>query len=244
LSLLFLFSIDQVFVPLPFPTGDFSAPKCLTTPAITKYSHTCSIFSLTSRILPVLLPSLRANHGWLSLRVPYTTPTVDYIPLGIAIRYILGALTCRPDSNLFKFGPQALSHFESRLSEWQPLCQAFLRLPHLMEAHPELSGSIHRAIASAGDGSDSKVDLQSLAVRIGAEPLTVFARPSRKQCGGATGGCDGPNSFHHQQFGPKQFRCEAVGDAQSPYRRVSSPPLGSDPIKHGARDLLQQTVPC
>src|ERR1700733_15102277 len=77
---------------------------------------------------------------------------VDYIPLGIAIRYILDALTCPPESNLFKFGLQALSRFESRLSEWQPLCQALLRLPHLMEARPELAGSIHRAIASAGDG--------------------------------------------------------------------------------------------
>jgi CCR4-NOT transcription complex subunit 1 len=106
---------------------------------------------------------------------------VDYIPLGIAIRYILDALTCAPDSNLFKFGLQALSRFESRLSEWQPLCQALLRLPHLIEARPELAGSIHRAIASAGDGGDSKVDLRSLAVGIGSEPLPVFTaiRPDR-----------------------------------------------------------------
>lgn len=98
---------------------------------------------------------------------------VDYIPLGIAIRYILDALTCPPESNLFKFGLQALSRFESRLSEWQPLCQALLRLPHLMEARPELAGSIRRAIASAGDG-DSKVDLRNLTASIGAEPLVVF----------------------------------------------------------------------
>ena len=98
---------------------------------------------------------------------------VDYIPLGIAIRYILDALACSPDSNLFKFGLQALSRFESRLSEWQPLCQALLRLPHLMEARPELSGTIHRAIASAGESTNSNVDLRNLSVG-GAEPLPVF----------------------------------------------------------------------
>ena len=71
---------------------------------------------------------------------------VDYISLGIAIRYIFDTLTCPPDNNLFKFGLQALSHFENRLSEWQPLCHALLRLPHLMEARPELAGSIHQPL--------------------------------------------------------------------------------------------------
>ena len=108
---------------------------------------------------------------------------VDYIPLGIAIRYILDALTCAPETNLFKFGLQALSRFENRLSEWQPLCQALLRLPHLMEARPELAGSIHRAIANAGDGGDSKIDLRNLAAGIGTEPLVVFTaiQPDRHE---------------------------------------------------------------
>ena len=33
---------------------------------------------------------------------------VDYIPLGIAIRYVLDALQCPPETNLFKFGVGAL----------------------------------------------------------------------------------------------------------------------------------------
>jgi CCR4-NOT transcription complex subunit 1 len=43
-----------------------------------------------------------------------------------------------------------------------------------MEARPELAGSIHRAIASAGDGGDSKIDLRNLAAGIETEPLVVF----------------------------------------------------------------------
>ncbi|KAF8502451.1 Not1-domain-containing protein [Gautieria morchelliformis] len=71
---------------------------------------------------------------------------VDYIPLGIAIRYILDALQCPPDTNLFKFGVQALSRFESRLPEWQPLCEKLLQIPHLLEARPDLADSARRAL--------------------------------------------------------------------------------------------------
>ena len=95
---------------------------------------------------------------------------VDYIPLGIAIRYILDALTCPPETNLFKFGIQALSRFDSRLSEWQPLCQALLRINHLAEERPDLAASIHRAVTVAGEGAVSDAPL------VGAvpDPTPVF----------------------------------------------------------------------
>ncbi|KAJ8507174.1 hypothetical protein ONZ45_g10423 [Pleurotus djamor] len=76
---------------------------------------------------------------------------IDYIPLGIAIRYILDALQCPPETNLFKFGIQALSQFESRLSEWQPLCEALLKIPQLAEARPDLILSIQHALSTAQD---------------------------------------------------------------------------------------------
>lgn len=71
---------------------------------------------------------------------------VDYIPLGIAIRYVLDALQCPPDTNLFKFGVQALSRFESRLPEWQPLCEKLLQIPHLLDARPDLADNARRAL--------------------------------------------------------------------------------------------------
>lgn len=93
---------------------------------------------------------------------------VDLIPFGIALRYVVDALSCPPETNLFKFGLQALARFESRLAEWQPLCQALSGIPHLMEARPDLAATIHRAIASGSDGSNG--DLGVLA----ADPTPVF----------------------------------------------------------------------
>ncbi len=98
---------------------------------------------------------------------------VDYIPLGITIRYVLDALNCPADTNLFKFGIQALARFESRLSEWQPLCHALLKIPHLLEARPDLAASINRAIAN-GTGGSVPTDLRSLTGSV-SEPPPVFS---------------------------------------------------------------------
>ncbi|KAI0781233.1 Not1-domain-containing protein [Trametes elegans] len=98
---------------------------------------------------------------------------VDFIPLGIAIRYVLDALSCPPETNLFKFGLQALSRFESRISEWQPLCQELLKLPHFLEARPDLGVTLTRALAN-GDGTSSSADLRTLQAAPMAEPPPVF----------------------------------------------------------------------
>ena len=82
---------------------------------------------------------------------------VDLIPFGIALRYVVDALSCPPETNLFKFGLQALARFETRLPEWQPLCQALSGIPHFMEARPDLAATIHRAIAAGVDGSNGAI---------------------------------------------------------------------------------------
>ena len=56
----------------------------------------------------------------------------------------------------------ALARFESRLGEWQPLCQALLRIPHLMEACPDLATTTHCALAAGTDGSQSTADMRGL----------------------------------------------------------------------------------
>ncbi|KAF9052783.1 Not1-domain-containing protein [Panaeolus papilionaceus] len=78
---------------------------------------------------------------------------IEYIPLTIAVRYILDALNCTPDSNLFKFGIQALSRFEVRLPEWKPLCETLLRIQHLVDARPDLAVVIQRALATPHEPS-------------------------------------------------------------------------------------------
>ncbi|KAG7086666.1 hypothetical protein E1B28_002606 [Marasmius oreades] len=88
---------------------------------------------------------------------------IDYISLGIAIRYILDALDCPPETNLFKFGIQALSQFESRLQEWRPLCEALARNANLAEARPDLVTVLQRYLASTTDGGQLDARPASLA---------------------------------------------------------------------------------
>ncbi|KAG6874320.1 hypothetical protein C0995_001545 [Termitomyces sp. Mi166 len=78
---------------------------------------------------------------------------LENIPFGIAIRYILDALNCPPETNLFKFGLQALGQFESRLTEWQPMCAALLNISALAEVRPDLIANIHRALANMSNGN-------------------------------------------------------------------------------------------
>ncbi len=113
---------------------------------------------------------------------------VDYIPLGIAIRYILDALNCPPDSNLFKFAIMALARFETRLPEWQPLCQALLQIPHLAEARPDLVSNIRLILndpdaQSAPPQSSAVVEsLQNAFTTIQVDPLPddILVEPSEE----------------------------------------------------------------
>lgn len=80
---------------------------------------------------------------------------VDYIPLGIAIRYVLDAVRAPPDSNMFTFGVNALSQFRSRLWEWKPLCHALLAIGHLAEVRPDLAEAARRGLTADGPEADS-----------------------------------------------------------------------------------------
>ena len=43
------------------------------------------------------------------------------------------------------------SRFKSHVSEWAPLCQALLDIPHLLEARPDLASLPWCALAGGGD---------------------------------------------------------------------------------------------
>ncbi|KAG0294790.1 hypothetical protein BGZ96_000456 [Linnemannia gamsii] len=92
---------------------------------------------------------------------------VSYIPLGIALRYVLDAIRSPPGSKMFNFGAQALSRFQSRLPEWPTYCSHLLSIPHLGQVHPEIVRFIHQmvpqAVAAAQDGSNPSADLTSNA---------------------------------------------------------------------------------
>ena len=76
---------------------------------------------------------------------------VTYIPLGVALRYILEALQESSDSKMFQFGVKALSKFYSRLNQWPQYRTQVLNLQHVTEAYPELVESIRSNKTVADD---------------------------------------------------------------------------------------------
>ncbi len=83
-------------------------------------------------------------------------------------------MLCPPDTNLFKFGVQALNRFEFRLAEWRPLCEKLVEIPALAEAKPELIASIQRHLVSSSADGSVNGDIRSLSIGPPAEPLPVF----------------------------------------------------------------------
>ncbi|KAI7898110.1 CCR4-Not complex component, Not1-domain-containing protein [Cokeromyces recurvatus] len=75
---------------------------------------------------------------------------VSYVPLGIALRYVLDALRNPMGSKMFNFGVQALRQFQSRLSEWPQYCAHLLQIPDLVQAHPDLVTFIQAAMHQSG----------------------------------------------------------------------------------------------
>ncbi|KAG4302634.1 hypothetical protein PCANB_001148 [Pneumocystis canis] len=73
---------------------------------------------------------------------------LSYIPLGIALRYVLDAIQQPPNSNMFNFGVQALIQFQSRISEWPQYSSHILKVTHLQIFHPELVQNIRNSLGS------------------------------------------------------------------------------------------------
>lgn len=80
---------------------------------------------------------------------------IDFIPLGIAVRYVLDALRNPPESNWFSFGIQALARFQGRLSEWPQLAHSILSIPHLQQSHPEVANFARAALQAREGGAIS-----------------------------------------------------------------------------------------
>lgn len=60
---------------------------------------------------------------------------ISYIPLGIALRYVLEALKSPSSSKMFMFGVIALEQFTPRLSEWPQYCLHLKQIPALKSNH-------------------------------------------------------------------------------------------------------------
>ncbi|KAG0146562.1 hypothetical protein CROQUDRAFT_657201 [Cronartium quercuum f. sp. fusiforme G11] len=77
---------------------------------------------------------------------------IGYVPLGIAVRYVLDAIRHPIESKWYAFGSQALARFAGRLEEWPQLAGAVAEVEGLRLTHPEV---YHRARAVLGGEPDS-----------------------------------------------------------------------------------------
>lgn len=99
---------------------------------------------------------------------------IDYIPLGIAVRYVLDALRYPAESNWFRFGVQALSRFLPRLHEWPSLAQAILNIPHLAQTHPEIATVARQALSAPEVQENGIIDGQIEGVEAEPEQAKTF----------------------------------------------------------------------
>ena len=104
---------------------------------------------------------------------------VTYIPLGIALRYVLEALRKAPNSKMFHFGLLALEQFRTRLPEWPQYCTLLLQVRHL-QVHPSAE-YIERAlregtaaVAAAAAGTANPAATAAAAGTV-TNPSTVAA---------------------------------------------------------------------
>lgn len=99
---------------------------------------------------------------------------IDFIPLGIAVRYVLDALRNPPDSNWFSFGIQALARFQSRLEEWPQLAHSILAIPHVQQGHPDVANFARAALQAreAGGGGLEMPDSTGEVIMNAVNPET------------------------------------------------------------------------
>lgn len=69
------------------------------------------------------------------------------MPLSIALRFILDSLRQPVDSNMFKFGLQALVEFKERLHEFPKYCHLLLEIPGL-QMHPQFYQQIKDIVSA------------------------------------------------------------------------------------------------
>ncbi|KDE03641.1 hypothetical protein MVLG_05891 [Microbotryum lychnidis-dioicae p1A1 Lamole] len=115
---------------------------------------------------------------------------IDFIPLGIAVRYVLDALRNPPESNWFRFGIQALARFKGRLSEWPQLAHSILAIPHVQQLHPDVANTARLALqqreagGAAGEGEANGANGGELVVAAEEErPVFTAIRVDRARTG-------------------------------------------------------------
>lgn len=88
---------------------------------------------------------------------------IDGMPLSIALRFILDSLRQPLDSNMFKFGLQALFEFRERLPEFPKYCHILLEIPGLA-MHQQFFQQIKEIVGGGTEGKQNAIVYTSINV--------------------------------------------------------------------------------
>lgn len=100
---------------------------------------------------------------------------IDGMPLSIALRFILDSLRQPVDSNMFKFGLQALFEFRERLPEFPKYCNILLEIPGL-SVQPQFFQQI-KDIVGGGDGVQNSIIFSSINVDLAVPDESIQEEP-------------------------------------------------------------------
>eukprot|EP00026_Physarum_polycephalum_P000086 Phypoly_transcript_00086.p1 GENE.Phypoly_transcript_00086~~Phypoly_transcript_00086.p1 ORF type:complete len:2362 (+),score=414.48 Phypoly_transcript_00086:843-7088(+) len=89
---------------------------------------------------------------------------VSFLPLGVALKYVLDALRKPAGSKMFKFGLFALEQFKPRLYEWPQYCSHILAIPQIKSHHPDIIDIIEKALSQPNPGAQQSVPTYNPAI--------------------------------------------------------------------------------
>lgn len=102
---------------------------------------------------------------------------IDGLPLSIALRFILDSLRQPADSNMFKFGVQALFEFRERLTEYPKYCHVLLDIPGLAE-HQQFFQKIGEIVGAIG-GTQNTIIYNSISAALVVPDETIQEDPNQ-----------------------------------------------------------------
>ncbi|KAI9341268.1 CCR4-Not complex component, Not1-domain-containing protein [Zopfochytrium polystomum] len=77
-----------------------------------------------------------------------------------ALRIILESLRQPANSKYFKFGSIALFEFQAKLSDWPNFCSLILQIPHMHQAHPEITKMIKNLVPGEENAAKAEEQIQ------------------------------------------------------------------------------------
>jgi CCR4-NOT transcription complex subunit 1 len=101
---------------------------------------------------------------------------IDGMPLSIALRFILDSLRQPVDSNMFKFGLQALFEFRERLPEFPKYCHILLEIPGLA-IHQQFYQQIKDIVNRLDDSSQNTIIFSSINADLAVPDEAIQEEP-------------------------------------------------------------------